>query len=167
MQAAKILKQKINSGELTTGAMASFHLWPDLVEISINAGLDYLIVDLEHGAFPDDLVADVCARGRLANFPIIIRPHANDFATVRKTLDLGPCGIMLAVVNHTAVLDEARDAIYMPPRGKRRPGGAGNRWVNDYNYTSWRSEVEDDFIVLPQIETKIGVENAESIAAHE
>ena len=167
MKAARILKEKINSTNLVTGVIASFHLWPGMVEICRNANLDYFIVDLEHGAFSDETVAEVCAIGRLIDFPVLIRPHSNDFATVRKIMDMGPCGLMLAVVNNTEILDEVRDGMYMPPRGKRRPGGPGNRWVNDFNTHTWVEEVENDFVVLPQIETRIGLENAEAIARHE
>jgi 2-keto-3-deoxy-L-rhamnonate aldolase RhmA len=167
MKSAQILKAKINGDGITTGVIASFHLWPELVEICKNAGLDYLIVDLEHGAYPDDLVAQVCALGRLIDFPVLIRPHSHDFATVRKILDLGPCGLMIAIVSDTEMLDEVRDAMYMPPRGKRRPGGPGNRWVTDYNYPTWVEEVENDFVVLAQIETLKGLENLDAIASHE
>jgi 4-hydroxy-2-oxoheptanedioate aldolase len=55
----------------------------------------------------------------------------------------------------------------MPPRGKRRPGGTGNRWVKDYQYKTWKEEVEDDFIVLPQIENLKGLQNVDAIAKHE
>lgn len=167
MQAARILKEKIQRQDLTLGVIASFLLWPDLVEICVNANLDYLIVDLEHGPFNDDLVAEVCTRGRLLNFPIIIRPHSSSFETVRKIMDMGPCGLMLAVVNDTSILDVVRDGVYMPPRGKRRPGGPGNRWISDFNYETWKTEVEDDLIILPQIETREGLSNAKAIAAHE
>ena len=52
----------------------------------------------------------------------------------------------------------------MKPRGRRRPGGLGNFWVQDYQYTTWKTEVEDDLIILPQIESVKGLENAEAIA---
>ena len=60
-----------------------------------------------------------------------------------------------------------RGSIYMPPRGRRRPGGAGNYWVPDFNYDTFKREVEDDFIVLPQIETRQGLSCVDEIAAHE
>src|SRR5690606_10859907 len=60
-----------------------------------------------------------------------------------------------------------RDGLYMPPRGERRPGGHGNWWPADFNYTSWKRDVEDDIIVLPQIESPQGVANARAIAEHE
>src|SRR5262249_50051537 len=46
-------------------------------------------------------------------------------------------------------------------------GGLGNRWVEGFSAEGWRGDFEDHFIVLPQIETRRGLENAAGIAAHE
>ena len=167
MNAARRLKQRIANGELTTGLLASDHVWTDLVEISSRSGLDYLIVDMEHSSASTDLVADVCAAGRRAGFPVLVRPRSNDYPTIRLAVDLGPCGFLLACVETTADLDVVRDGIYLPPRGRRRPGGLGNRWIGGFSAQTWRQDFEDHFIVLPQIETRCGLENAAGIAAHE
>ncbi len=167
MEAARILKQKINSDTVTTGILVTNHLWPELVEISINSGLDYLIVDNEHGDFSPELVGDVCAMGRLMDFAVLIRPIDHTMSTIRKTIDMGPCGMLLPTVESAETLDQVRDAIYMPPRGRRRPGGRGLRWVQDYGYSTWKAEIEDDLIMLPQIETQQGLNNLEQIATHE
>ena len=167
MEPAKELKKKISSGRVTTGMLAIFHLWPGLVEILQKAGFDYLIADLEHGPHDEALMREVCTMGRVLGFPVIIRTISVDYPFVRKAIDLGPCGLMFPCVEDTAMLDMARDGIYMPPRGRRRPGGAGNLWLNDFNAATWRKEVEDDFIVLPQIESSKGLANAEAIARHE
>ena len=145
----------------------TFHLWQGLVEIIRNAGYDYMIVDMEHGAHSDELVADVCATGRLIEFPVIVRPISHEYPIIRRAIDLGPCGLLLPCVESAQVLDAVRESIYMPPRGKRRPGGPGNRWVKDYQYTTWRREVEEPFIVMPQIESNLGLKNVSAIAAHE
>ena len=39
--------------------------------------------------------------------------------------------------------------------------------MSDVQYTSWRSLVEEHFIIMPQIESKVGLANVEAIAAHE
>jgi 2-keto-3-deoxy-L-rhamnonate aldolase RhmA len=161
------LRERLARHELITGVIASFHLWPDLVPLCRDAGLDYLIVDMEHGSFSLELIAQVCTTGRQLEFPIFVRPPANDFDTVRLVLDQGPVGLLIAYVQDASELDIVRDAIYMPPRGRRRPGGVGNFWVPDYYYPTWKREVEDRLIVLPQIETRRGLENVAAIAAHE
>lgn len=167
MQPAIALRQKIQSGALVTGLLAIDHVWTDLVEISARAGLDYLIVCLEHGPHPPDLVAEVCDTGRRMGFPVLVRPRSNDYATIRHAIDLGPCGLLLAGVESAADLNVVRDAIRVPPNGRRRPGGMGNRWVTKLSAQAWKSEVEDAFLILPQIETRSAMQRATEIAAHE
>jgi 2-keto-3-deoxy-L-rhamnonate aldolase RhmA len=167
MKSAQILRKKIQSNELTLGMIVIDHLWPGLIEILRNAGFDYAILDQEHSAFDAENIAQSCALGRVLDFAVLVRPPETDFSLIRRAGDLGPCGFLLPSVENAAMMNAARDALYMPPRGKRRPGGPGNRWPKDFQYATWRREVEDDFIVLPQIETLEGLRNADAIAAHE
>src|SRR6478752_5742272 len=112
MDAARRLREKIMRRELTTGLLATDHLWIDLVEIAARSGIDYLIVDMEHGAHSTDLVAEVCAAGRRAEFPVLVRPRSNDYSAIRLAVDLGPCGFLLACVETTADLDTVREGIF-------------------------------------------------------
>ena len=167
MKAARVLREKIADGRIVTGVLTTDLLWPALVEYLQKAEFDYLIIDLEHGAHSEQQVAEVCALGRMIDFPVLIRPIDCDYATIRRTIDFGPCGCLLPGVESAIALDGVRDGIYLPPRGRRRPGGPGNYWVKDFLYESWKREVEDFYIVLPQIETRQGLANADAIAAHE
>lgn len=166
LSTAKNLKEHLSTNEPVIGLMATDHAWPFLVEICQKAGLDYLVVDSEHGDFSDELVSHICQIGRLANFPVLVRTISCETSVIRRTVDLGPCGILLPNVESTAELDQVRSAVLMPPRGRRRPGGMGNHWLEDFQYETWKTGFEDHFIVIPQIESQAGVDNAASIAAH-
>src|SRR5262249_46859197 len=87
-QPAKILREQVSRGELTTGVLAIDHVWPDLVELCVRAGLDYLIVDMEHGPCSPETAAEVCAIGRRTNFPVLLRPRANDYTNIRHAIDI-------------------------------------------------------------------------------
>jgi 2-keto-3-deoxy-L-rhamnonate aldolase RhmA len=166
MKAAKILREKIaNRDRITTGMLCTFHFWPGMVEMAMKAGLDYLIIDLEHLTHDSTMVAEACAIGRREDFAILVRPPAAEFTPLRLAMDLGPCGLLIPTVEDEATMRTIRDAVYMKPRGKRRPGGPGNLWVEDVNYETWKTTVEDNLIILPQIETRTGLANAEKIAA--
>ena len=167
MKSARILREKIDNRSRTLGMLVMEHLWLGFLEIARNVGLDYLIIDLEHSQFSWDLVGDVCAVGRQLDFPILIRPPETTCSYVRRAADCGACGLLLPQVAGVEMLDEVRRGLYLPPRGQRRPGGRGNRWVPDIQYETWVREVENDFIVLPQIENQAGLEQAEAIARHE
>jgi 2-keto-3-deoxy-L-rhamnonate aldolase RhmA len=164
MKSAAQLKQKINCTRPVLGVISTFHFWPGLVELVMKAGIDYLIIDLEHLTHNAEMVAEACAMGRMLNFPILIRPSSAEFTVVRLAMDLGPCGLLVPYVQGPDTMNEIRDAVYLKPRGRRRPGGMGNAWVSDYNYATWKSEFEDDLIILPQIESKIGLGNVDAIA---
>ncbi len=166
MKSASILRNKISGSDPVFGVLATFHFWPGLVEIAIESGMDFLIIDLEHLTHNHERVAEACAIGRRADFPVLIRPPSSEFTQVRLALDLGPCGMLIPYVESLEHLNEVRDAVYMKPRGRRRPGGLGNAWVkdHDYNYSTWLQEVEDDLIILPQIESKKGLDNVDAIA---
>ncbi len=164
MKSAALLKQKIAGSDPVLGAISTFHFWPGLVELAINAGLDYLIIDLEHLTHNAEQVAEACAIGRRTGFPILLRPPSAEFTPVRLAMDLGPCGLLVPYVETMETMTVIRDAVLMKPRGRRRPGGPGNFWVSNVNYATWKSEVEDDLIILPQIESKIGLGNVDAIA---
>ena len=166
LKPAAELKAKLRTDELVIGLMATDQAWPFLVEICQTGGLDYLIIDREHGNFSDEVVSHICQVGRLANFPVLMRTVSCEASVVRRAIDMGPCGLLLPCVETTDQLDEVQDAVLMPPRGRRRPGGLGNYWLKDYQYETWKSDFEEHFIVIPQIESQVGADNAESLAKH-
>jgi 2-keto-3-deoxy-L-rhamnonate aldolase RhmA len=118
MKAGKELKRRIETETLTLGTLATFQLSVSLVDISINAGLDYLIVDLEHFSHSHQTVADVCTVGRLANFPVLIRPPSVETETLHVIMDLGPCGLLIPYVQSTETLDQVRKFTTRPGRRK-------------------------------------------------
>lgn len=160
------LKKKLAGNDPVVGAMATDHVWPLLVELCRDGGLDYLVIDCEHGCHGDEQVAHACQVGRLIDFPVLVRVISREMSVIRRAMDLGPCGLIVPCVESAGELDDVRNAALMPPRGIRRPGGLGNYWMKDFHYTTWRDELEEHFIVIPQIETRAGVDNVAGIAAH-
>lgn len=167
MKSAKILRQKINNRDtITTGMIVTYHFWPGIVEIAMRSGMDYVIIDLEHLSFDHSAVAEACAMGRREDFPVLIRPAACEFTPLRLAMDLGPCGLIVPYIESTEDMRTIQDAVYLKPRGKRRPGGRGNYWVTDFNYQTWKTEVQDNLIILPQIESIKGLQSVTEIAQH-
>src|SRR4051812_8434304 len=166
MHSAHQLRRKLSEDAPVVGALVSSHLWLELVEISIQSGLDYLIIDAEHFDHGASLIADACALARQVGFPVLLRPARTDPDSIRIAMDLGPCGLLLPMIESAAQMDGVREGLYLPPRGRRRPGGPANRWVNKYDYETFRREVEDSLIVIPQIESRQGLANVTAIASH-
>jgi 4-hydroxy-2-oxoheptanedioate aldolase len=167
MKPARDLTGKLDRGETVTGILITHPFQLQHIELAIKAGLDYVVIDAEHMAQGHPLIAEGCRLGRLANFPVILRVQRKDTEWIAAAVDLGPVGLILPCVESAAQLDQVRDGIYMPPRGVRRPGGPSNFWVDQYSYETFKTEVEDDFIILPQIENQCGLDHVNEIAEHE
>ena len=125
MKPAALLKQKIKGDKPVLGVLSTFHFWPGGLENVLNASLDYLIIDFEHLAHNPEIAAEACAIGRRADFPVLIRPASAEFSVVRAVMDLGPCGLLIPYVQGNDTMDEIREAVYMKPRGRRRPAPGG------------------------------------------
>lgn len=167
MKAAQILREKINGPDITTGMLCTFHYWPGMVELAMRAGLDYIIIDLEHLTHDHEAVGLGCAIGRMNDFPVLIRPPAAELTHIRLAMDLGPCGLLVPMVESLDDMATIEAGAFMPPRGRRRPGGVGNYWVSDYHHATWVEQVEQDLVILPQIESEAGLDHVDAIAAHD
>ena len=166
MQPAIKLRHAISGNKPVIGILLSNHIWLELIEVCREAGLDYVIIDSEHLQHDVQQIADACMLGRMTNFPVLLRPATTDAASIRMAMDLGPCGLLLPMIETAEQLDEVTRGAYMPPRGGRRPGGPGNRWLKQFSYETFKSNVEDHLIVIPQIESAAGLRNAREIANH-
>ncbi|MEO1979033.1 MAG: hypothetical protein ABGZ24_00775, partial [Fuerstiella sp.] len=98
LKPAAELKARLATDEPVVGLMATDQAWPLLVEICQSSGLDYLIIDREHGHFSDELVSQICQVGRLASFPVLMRTVSCEASVIRRAMDMGPCGLLLPCV---------------------------------------------------------------------
>lgn len=146
-------------------------LWSSLashvsVEILAGAGFDWLLLDMEHA--PNELPmvhSQLQACAGTSTHPVV-RPPWNDMVTIKRLLDSGAQTLLIPYVETE---DEARDAVAFtryPPDGVRgyasaaRASGFGR--IKDYPKLC-----ADEICVLVQIESRLGLENLEKIAAVE
>lgn len=138
---------------------------PVMAEIMAGSGLDWIMIDMEHG--PNTLESVQAQLQATAAYDVatVVRVPANDAVWIKQVLDLGAQTIMVPMVSTAEDADEAvRHASY-PPRGHRGVGNAlarSGRWnrIDDYLQTA-RERVS----VIVQIESVEGTENAGDIAA--
>ncbi len=137
---------------------------PTVAEIMSGYGMDWILIDTEHGVAGYDLVEQLLRGMKGTPVTPLIRVAANDVALIKKALDRGAYGVLVPFVNNAAEAAAAVAACRYPPAGIR--GVAGTR-ASTYGATlpaylqSWNEEV----LVAVQIETRQAVEQAEAIAA--
>jgi len=136
-----------------------------------SSGFDYCMIDMEHGAFDLETIADLAGWFAATRVSPIVRIHKAFIHQIPAILDQGIMGIQISEVENAT---EARDIVQLakyPPIGNRgisqmgshtRYKGFGSRYHTEYS--PWAN---DNIILCPSIESLEGLENVEAIAAVE
>lgn len=157
------LKNRLTAGETTFGGWLTVAN-PMIAEIMAGAGLDWVVIDTEHGGFGNEgLQTDLVAFNGSPTVPIVRVPW-NDAVMIKQVLDMGADGILIPMVNTP---DEARAAVAAckyPPQGTR---GFGPRRASDYGrkVDEYVAQANQSLIVIPQIEHVDAVAKIDDILA--
>jgi 4-hydroxy-2-oxoheptanedioate aldolase len=123
MPAASVFRARLAARETLYGAWSTIPS-PLSVRLLAAAGLDYVVVDLQHGgATEHDLPALTSAIALAGATPIGRVRHAHP-ADIGRALDLGCEGVIVPNVDSAAQAREAARACRYPPAGYRSGGGA-------------------------------------------
>lgn len=135
---------------------------PAVAEMCADAGLDWLFVDMEHGALDlHDIEHIAQAVGHRC--ACVVRVPSNDRVWIGKILDLGVSGIIVPQVNSAQEAASAVSAAKYPPQGTRGVGlGRASRY--GAQLTEYLVQANDETAVIVQIEHIDAVQNVESIA---
>ena len=141
---------------------------PEIVELFAAAGMDYVVIDLQHSSPDWQTLAHMIRAAEARDIAPIVRVYSHEPALLLKVLELGAEGISLPGVRNATDIRAAVDAIYYPPVGRR--GACGHTRVAGYN--SRRSEFpehvkrqHDRVLIWALIEDPEAISNVEEIAS--
>jgi len=159
------LRRRILAGETLIGAFSDLAS-PLAAELLGRAGMDWVVLDLEHGAATEaDLLALLYAVGTTSMTPIV-RPPSAERLRVGRALDLGAAGIMLPQLQSIEAVREAVAFLRYPPVGVRgvalRTRGAD---MGTLGHGDVARVVNDRIVGIVQIESRGAVDAADEIAA--
>ncbi len=138
---------------------------PLVAEICAGAGLDWVLIDMEHS--PNGLESVLGQLQAVAAYPVtpVVRVPIGDVVTMKQVLDLGAQNVLVPMVSSA---DEARavvEAVRYPPRGRRGVGSALARSARWNRVEGYLANADDHVSLFVQIETAEGVDAAADIAA--
>lgn len=138
---------------------------PLVAEICAGAGLDWLLIDMEHS--PNGLGAVLAQLQAVAAYPVspVVRVPSGDAVTIKQVLDLGAQNLLVPMVSSA---DEARavvEAVRYPPRGRRGVGSALARSARWNRVEGYLTDADEHVALFVQVETAEGVDAAAAIAA--
>jgi 4-hydroxy-2-oxoheptanedioate aldolase len=87
------------------------------------AGLDYVVIDLQHGGATEADLPSMSSAIRLAGATPIARVRHAHAADIGRALDLGCEGVIVPNVDSAAQARQAAGAVRYPPAGYRSAGG--------------------------------------------
>lgn len=165
MKAKNILKKKLDDGEIVLGTWMVIPS-PTLTDILSMSGLDFIIIDREHGPISFETAENMVRAAENASCTPLLRVSANTESEILRGLEIGSHGI---VIPHVNTREEAEACI---SRVKYSP--IGSRGVSAYTRSSGYYAVgdkertqlaNDNTIVTVIIESNEGINNIDQIAA--
>jgi 2-dehydro-3-deoxyglucarate aldolase/4-hydroxy-2-oxoheptanedioate aldolase len=162
------LKSVLMSGEVVAGTMIFEFFTPGISKILSNAGARFAIYDMEHTGMGFETLKWLFATSGGLNMESMVRVPTGSYTWIARALDLGARGVMVPMVESVAQAEELVRACRYPPVGRR--GAAFGFAQCDYLGGSVVEKMHDYHartLLIAQIETEWGLENAEAIAAVE
>lgn len=157
------VKQLLGQGQPAIGQWLALPS-PAVAELLAGYGMDWLLIDTEHGAADWETVEDMVRAMNGTVVVPIVRVGGNDPVLIKKALDRGAFGVIVPLVNTAEQARAAVAACRYPPDGIRGvAGGRANRYGAEL--VQYVAEWNQQVLVVCQLETRQAVENAEAIAA--
>jgi len=163
---ANPLKEKLRRGEVIIGTFL-FSSSPVVMEVLGHAGLDFVIIDTEHGPtgpLDTNIFGHLIRAAESAGVVPLVRLPERSRIMTQKVLDMGCMGVVVPMVE---TADEVREIVKdcrYPPAGNRgacyltraakySAGFTGNYW----------EEANRSIMVVPLVESRTAVDNLEEI----
>jgi 2-keto-3-deoxy-L-rhamnonate aldolase RhmA len=161
-----LVRAKLKRGESVYGMIVTEFDSPAIPVILADAGLDFFILDMEHGAYTLTSALHMLQTARLANITPLVRVPDGLYHVIAPALDAGAQGIIVPRVETREVAERSVAAMRYPPLGVR--GIYGGKANNDYQPVKLQDYVRhanENILAMIQIESKTAVERADELLA--
>lgn len=142
---------------------------PAIVENLSSCGLDYILIDTEHGTYDLKDVSDLIRAADSKGISPVVRVSEPTHREIQHAADEGAEGIIIPYLREVGDFRKAAQLGKFPPIGSRGYAwGRGSCYGND----AWSSGTSEDYmaasneklLLIPQCETIEALENIEEIA---
>jgi len=156
------LRRRLAAGEATYGTFVGAAT-PVTAEVCAAAGVDWVLLDLEHGAGGEEQARDVVPAAASYGVPTVVRAESTERIRAGRLLDIGAAGIMFPRVDSAAQAGECVRHLRYPPAGDR--GVATYNRMCGYGLDPGALDRSDsDVLGIVQIETLAALDCVEEIA---
>lgn len=163
-----LLKEKMMKGEHVLGTFSELGSG-FAIEALGYTGLDFIIIDAEHGPFAHETAMELVKASELSDITPLVRVPDASRSSVLKMLDIGAKGLIIPCINTLEEVQKLVEYAKYYPLGNRgfaptRVSGYGNKDFSK-NLDSYFNICNEQTLLLPQCETLGCLEKIEEIAA--
>ena len=162
------VKRVLAAGDIAIGTMVFEFSTPGIGRIAAGAGAAFVVYDMEHTGWSIETIRMLMATTRAADTVPLVRVPATQYHLLSRPLDVGAMGLMIPMVeSEEQARLIVRSSKYVPD-GTR--GAAFAIAHDDYatgDIVAKMQSANDEILLIAQIETVAGVEQADRIAAVE
>ncbi|PPJ53353.1 hypothetical protein CBER1_00968 [Cercospora berteroae] len=174
MQAANRLQKALKTGQPSFGGWQMLPGANLSRAIARTPGLDFVVVDGEHGNIADADMHDSVAAIAACGVSPVVRVAEGQHWMIKRALDAGAHGIIVPLIQS---VEDAKNIVKyskFPPLGNRglgspfaaekfAPGKTGD--IHEMSLSQYFEEANDSILVIVQIETASALEQIKEIAA--
>ncbi len=139
---------------------------PEIAELTARSGIDFCIVDMEHGSFGIESAAAMVRAVAAGGASSVVRVPDATRTNIFKVLDAGASGVMVPNIEDAETVRAVVDYARFAPEGRRGACPcviATAHGVDDWrDYVAWSA---DNLVVAVLVETARGLENYDEIIA--
>jgi 2-dehydro-3-deoxyglucarate aldolase/4-hydroxy-2-oxoheptanedioate aldolase len=135
---------------------------PMAAEIAAVGGVDWVLVDLEHGGESEDLIGPTVVAGMAYGIPTLVRVESMERIRIGRALDAGASGVMIPRIETPEQVNAVVKHMSYPPFGDRGVAtyNRSAKWGRDLSGLTEKSKAA----CIIQIETLKALENVDAIA---
>jgi 4-hydroxy-2-oxoheptanedioate aldolase len=156
------LKQKLAAGGLVLSGGVRLPE-PGLVEVMGYAGVDYVLIDAEHGSMGWTEIERMVLAAYAADTTPIVRVHENDEARIMRALDLGAMGVLVPHIRSAEEAQHVVDGAFYPPQGKRGVGPSRGIKFGAVSSADYYANINNEVSVSLMIEDAEAIDNINEI----
>lgn len=162
------LRKRVLAGECVYGTMIRQARDPGAPVIFASVGYDFVLIDMEHGNYNMETIADLIRGAKSAGIAPVIRvPHLESFF-ISRVLDAGAEGIMVPMTSTKEQAEAIVRYSKYTPIGQRGFGTqTGQTDYKPLKALDFMKEANEQTLIIAQIETKEAIQNIDAILSTE
>ncbi len=158
------LRKRILAGERVYGTMIRQARDPGAPSIYAAAGFDFVFIDMEHGDYSMETVADLIRGAKSAGIAPMIRVPHLETHFISRVLDAGAEGIMVPMTSRREQAETIVRYSKYTPIGQRGFGAqTGQTDYKPLKALEFLKEANEHTVIIAQIETREAIENIDAI----